>query len=119
MENKDIKIIDSPLSRVDLAVLAHEGFGDVIKAVVDVRQGIMAVGGELHADLETLLSEERGSTRTDTWGINLYPAEFGEGFIEFDSMVNIKPASGNRSRSVENIVFQETIREIVYKLVIG
>ena len=117
MENKDIKIITSPISRADLAVFAHEGYGDVIKAVVDIRQGIMAVGGELHADEEVLLSEERGSARADTWGIILYPAELGDGFIEFDSMVNIKPAFGNRSRAVENTVIQKTIREIVGKLV--
>ena len=119
MANNAIKIIESPMSRADLAVLAHEGFGDVIKAVVDVRQGIMAVGGELHADEEVLLSENRESLRADTWGINLYPAETGDGFIEFDSMVNIKPAHGNRSRGVEDMAVQEKIREIVGKLVIG
>lgn len=119
MENKDIKIIDSPISRADLVALAHEGYGDVIKAVVDVRQGIMAVGGELHADEETLLSEERGSARADTWGINLYPAEFGEGFIEFYSMVNIKPAFGNRSRGVHDVAIQNRIREIVKKFIIN
>ena len=119
MENKDIKIITSPMSRADLAVLAHEGFGDVIKAVVDIRQGIMAVGGELHADEEVLLSEECGSLRADTWGINLYPAKLGAGFIEFDSMVNIKPALGNRSRGIENIAIQDKIREIINALVLG
>lgn len=119
MENQDIKIITSPMSRADLTALAHEGFGDVIKAVVDVRQGIMAVGGELHADEEVLLSEEYGSLRVDTWGINLYPAETGDGFIEFDSMVNIKPAAGNRSRGVEDVVVQGKIREIVAQLITG
>ena len=119
MKNKDIKIVRSPMSRADLAVLAHEGFGDVIKVVVDVRQGIMAVGGELHADEEIVLSEECGSARTDTWGINLYPAKLDEGFIEFDSMVNIKPAVGNRSRGVEDKAIQDKIRTIVGKLIIG
>lgn len=117
MENNDIKIITNPMSRADLAALAHEGFGDIIKAVVDVRQGIMAVGGELHADEEVLLSEECGSLRADTWGINLYPAETGDGFIEFDSMVNIKPAAGNRSRGVEDVAIQNKIREIVAQLI--
>jgi hypothetical protein len=117
MENNAIKIIESPITRADLAILAHEGFGDVIKAVVDIRQGIMAVGGELHADEEVLLSEEYESLRADTWGINLYPAELGGGFIEFDSMVNIKPAHGHRSRGVEDLTIQNKIREIVKKLI--
>lgn len=115
----DIKIVRVSMSRADLAMLAYEGFGDVIKVVVDVRQGIMAVGGELHADEEVLLSEECGSLRADTWGINLYPAETGDGFIEFDSMVNIKPANGNRSRGVEDVAIQGRIREVVAQLITG
>lgn len=114
-----MKIVRSPITRAELSALAYEGFGDVIKAVVDVRQEIMAIGGELHADEEVLLTEECGSKRSDTWGINLYPKEFGDAFIEFDSMVNIKPASGNRSRGIESPEVRETIKRIVSRLIIG
>lgn len=99
--------------------MANEDFGDIVKAVVDVTQEIMAVGGELHADEEVLLSEEEGSKREDTWGINLYPKKPENEWIEFDSMVNIKPHFGNRSRDVENMAIREKIKEIVKKLVIN
>ncbi len=49
----------------------------------------------------------------------MYPHEFGnDRFIVFDSMINIRPHSGNRSRSVENKQIQDKIKQIVHKLVI-
>lgn len=107
-----------PISRAELTQMAREGFGDVIKAVVDVRQGIMAVGGEFHADEEVVLSEEAGSRREDTWGINVYIEKTGDDFIEYDSMVNIKPGFGNRSRGVEDAAMREKIKAIVTTLVL-
>jgi hypothetical protein len=113
-----IRIIRTPITRAELVEIAAEGFGDVVKAVVDVRQGIMAVGGELHADEEVLLTEEEGSLREDTWGVNLYPKQEGD-WIEFDSMINLKPSFGNRSRGVENSATREKIIAIVQKFVLS
>lgn len=113
----DIKIVKEQISKDELKEIARAEFGNVVKAVVDIRQKIMAVGGELHADEEVLLIERENSDRADTWGINLYTEKFGEDFIEFDSMVNIKPALGNRSRSVENPDIRRQITEIVQKLI--
>lgn len=98
--------------------IAREEFGDIVKAVVDIEQEIMAVGGELHADEEVFLSENKGSKRENTWGINLYPKKTDEEWIEFNSMVNIKPAFGNRSRGVESLEIQKKIKETVKKLVV-
>lgn len=100
-----------------LRELAETGFGDLVKAVVDIRLGAMAIGGELHADEEALLLDE-GSSQSDLWGINLYPMEFGEaGWLEFDSMINLRPRQGNRTRSVEDGEIRERIAEIVGRLV--
>lgn len=114
-----IKIIKDKISIQELRDLAREGFGNVIKAVVDAEQEIMAVGGELHADEEVELMEKEASKREYMWGINLLLEKFGtEEFIEFDSMVNIKPVFGNRSRGVENPEIQEKIKNLVGKLVV-
>jgi len=88
----------------------------MIKAVVDVSRGIMAVGGELHSDEEAALLDD-GSKQGDLWGINLYPAEPGEQWIEFDSMINVRPSQGNRTRSVEDETMRERIRLVVAALV--
>ena len=67
-----IRIVSATVTLDDLRSLAREQFGDFVKAVVDVERGVMAIGGELHADDEALLLQH-GSRRADLWGVNLYP----------------------------------------------
>ena len=88
----------------------------MVKAVVDVARGVMAIGGELHADEEAALIDD-GSRQSDLWGINLYPGEQGAGWIQFDSMINVRPAQGNRSRDVESEGVRDAIRRVVASLV--
>lgn len=113
-----ILIVRTPTRRGDLASLAEGQFGDMLKAVVDVGRRVMAAGGELHSDEEAALLED-GSRQGDLWGINLYLAERGDEWIEFDSMINIRPSQGNRSRGVDDPGLRGTIREIVASLVQG
>jgi len=113
----DIKIIKTPISKNELIEMANEGFGDLVKGVVDAAQEIIAFGGELHADEEVILIEQENSKREHTWGINIYPKKSKNEWLEFDSMINIKPHYGNRSRDVENPEVQEKIRIIIEKLV--
>lgn len=112
----EIRLIDTPIEKADLAAIAQAQFGNLVKAVVDVERGIMAVSGELHADEEAFLLE-RGSRQEDLWGINLYPGKEGDEWIELDSMINVRPSQGNTSRHVENPTMQQRIREIVAGLV--
>ena len=113
-----VEILRSATSRARLATLAEAQFGDMVKAVVDVRRRLMAIGGELHSDEEAALIED-GSAQADLWGINLYPAEQGEAWLEFDSMINVRPSQGNRSRNVEDGALRDLIRQIVTALVTG
>lgn len=114
----EIHLIEKPINRLELKKIAEERFGDLVKAVVDVNQAIMAIGGEFHSDEEIFLIDKYGSERKNTWGINIYPNKPKEEMIEFDSVINIKPASGNRSRDIENQEIKEKIREIVYNLIL-
>lgn len=111
-----IDLIRQPISKKTLAEYAQQTFGDFVKAVVDIERGVMAIGGELHADEEVTLLEE-GSAQTSLWGINIYPDKSGDEWIEFDSMINLRPSQGNRSRNVDDPVIQKKIIEIVSKLV--
>jgi len=112
-----MKIVKDKISLTELSPMSQKMFGGLVKAVVDIRQGIMAVDAEMHVDEEQLLLEE-GSKQNDLWGINLYPDNFGEdGFIEFDSMINLRPSQGNLSRSVQDKKIQEKIIRIVDELV--
>ena len=112
-----IKIIKEPISKEELLDIAKNQFGDFVKAVVDVEKEIMAIGGELHADLEALLLEQ-GSRQENLWGINIYPEKSEKEWIVFDSMINIRPSQNNRSRGVESLDVQRKIRDIVSKLIL-
>ncbi|MDP2838059.1 MAG: DUF5674 family protein [Candidatus Moranbacteria bacterium] len=107
---------EKKISRETLQIFSEKMFGGLVKAVVDINQAIMLVDAEMHADEETVLLEQ-GSQQAALWGINLYPAEEGGSFLEFDSMINIRPGQGNRSRGVEDVETQEKIRKIVENLV--
>ena len=53
------------------------------------------------------------------WGINIYPhLEGTENWIDFDSMINLRPLQNNRSRDVESPEIREKIQAVVEKLVI-
>jgi hypothetical protein len=105
-------IINGQITLTELASVAQNFFTDMVKGVVDVEKEILVIDAELHADLEAYLLE-KGSKQQDLWGINLYPGLQGDDFIEFDSMINIRPSQNNRSRSVECPKIREKIKKIV------
>lgn len=112
------RVVSTPISRGKLQEWAEEQFGDWIKAVVDVSRGTMAAGGDLHADDEAILLAE-GSRQADLWGINLYPGDESPDWIEFDSMINIRPRDGNRTRGVDDQRTRTRIRSVVESLIVA
>ena len=107
-----IKIVEGKITREELKNIAEETFKDMLKATVDIKKGSMAVGGELHIDSNDLLIKS-GSNQTDVWGLNIYPEKEGEEFLEFNSLINIKPTHGNRSADIQNDVIKTKIASIV------
>ena len=101
----------------ELDEMAKKMFGNLVKAVVDIEKEIMAVDADLHADEEALLLE-KGSEQKNLWGVNFYPEMKGEDFVEFDSMINLRPSQNNRSRGVEDAEIRGKIIKIVDKLII-
>ncbi len=61
---------------------------------------------------------EEGSEQENLWGFNIYPEMGDEDFVEFDSLINIRPRQNNRSRSVEDENLRSKIIEIVNKYII-
>ena len=94
------------MSLDEIRALAQARFGDMIKGVVDLERGVLLLDADLHADQEaTLLAD--GSKQTNLWGINLYPDVVGDDWLEFDSMINLRPSFGNRSRGVDDAATPE------------
>lgn len=116
-EQDAIEVIRDQVTVARIAQLAAATFGDLVKAVVDTESCTMAIGGAMHADEEAVLID-LGSRQRELWGINLYPEQFGgSDWIEFDSMINVRPAQGNRSRDVEDPETRRRIVDIVARLV--
>jgi hypothetical protein len=107
---------NEPILLDELRRLAVERFGDLVKAVVDVERRIMIVDADLHADQEAELLAG-GSRQQDLWGINFYPDLPEPDWLEFDSMINLRPSFGNRSRGVDDPETRERIASLVLELV--
>ena len=90
-------LVSEPISTQQLREAGEELYGDMVKAVIDLEKGVMAVGAELHADEEAFLIE-RNSRQENLWGINLYTTRQMPEMVEFDSMINIRPRQNNKSR---------------------
>ena len=112
-----MKKIDK-VSISELKELSSKMMDDLVKADIDVSKKIVVIDASLHVDMETYLLEN-GSNSEDIWGINLHPYEYGtEKFIEFDSMINLKPRYGNRSRYIEDENIREKIINIIKEVII-
>jgi hypothetical protein len=109
----DIVLLDRPIEPEELRVLVERFFEDMVKYVVDVERGVIAVGGELHADAEAILLEQ-GSRQSDLWGANYLPGRGEGGCIEYTSLINIRPAQDNRSMEVQDRRLRDRIRELTF-----
>lgn len=113
-----MKVVTSTISLDEIKEMAQKMFGNMVKAVVDTEKEIMVVDAGMHADEEQLLLENN-SQQEHLWGINLYPEKFPEqNWIVFDSMINLRPSWGNKTRGVDSPVIQEKIKAVVNKLVV-
>ena len=112
-----MEIIHSPIPRSYLIPLAQHMDGEMVKAVVDVGAGRIALDAGMHVDLEALLLDS-GSNQDSLWGINLYPDLPDEDWLELDSMINLRPGQGNRSRGVDDPAIRERIRSLVNALIV-
>src|SRR3989339_711251 len=107
-----MKIVKDKIEITELKEMAKRMYENLVKAVVDIKKEIVAVDAEMHVDLEQFLIEQENCEPKNLWGINIWQEKDGEEFIEFDSMINLKPGLGNRSRGVDNAEIREKIIKI-------
>jgi hypothetical protein len=115
-EAPTIVVLTERIAPAELARLVRLYFEDMVKYVVDVERGRVAIGGEMHSDAEQLLLEN-GSRQADIWGANYYPGKGREECIELTSLINIRPAQGNRSMVIEDPALRARVREISFALI--
>ncbi|MBN1466111.1 hypothetical protein JXA02_10135 [candidate division KSB1 bacterium] len=113
-----IKIIDSKISQDELKKICQSHFGTMVKFVVDIEKNIIALGGDMHADAESLLLQQ-GSRQSDLWGGALYPWNEAADRIDLTSFINIRPTDENMSMDVQNKSLRDEIRHLVESLTLG
>ena len=110
----EIRIIRNIIPAEELLPIASAWYGDMIKGVVDIEKEILALGGEYHMDANTVLTEN-GSRQSDVWGFNIHINKPREEWIECLSLINIRPAQGNRGMHIENATLREKMCTIINK----
>lgn len=111
-----MKLVGKGISIKELKTMSSRMFGGLVKVVVDINKEIMVVDAPMHADEEQYLLAHR-SRQDDLWGCNIYPDLTGEDFIEFDSMINLRPRLNNFSRDIENEEIRQKVTAIIHRLV--
>ena len=109
-----IKIINKKITESELREIAKDFYTDMIKGVVDIEQGILAMGGEYHMDANMVIIEN-GSKQQNVWGFNWYFDRTGDERIEYISLINIRPAQGNRTMEVQDAFLCNAMKIIILK----
>ena len=86
-----------------------------IKLAVDTDRGILAGGGAMHADCESVLLED-GSQQEFIWGADWDPSAQQ---VTFESLINIRPRQKNPSMEILDPNIQEKVAEITTRLLGG
>ena len=112
----DIRIIRAPVNHEVLEELMKSHHRTFIKGVADIERGVIALGGDWHMDANTVLFAD-GSKQENLWGFNIYPDKKGDEAIEYESLINIRPAQNNRFRELQDPQLRNAVRILVAKLV--
>jgi len=112
----DIRVVKEPIARETVSEIAKEFYINMVKGVADIEQGVIVLGGEWHADANTVLIKN-GSSQTNIWGFNFYLNKPKGEEIEYVALINIRPAVGNRDMYIENLEIREKIKDIINKLI--
>ena len=113
----NIKIVRDRISSAEAKEIGKEFYTEMVKGVVDIERGIIALGGEYHMDSNTVLVED-GSEQKNVWGFNFYPDKIGDDRVEYKALVNIRPLYGNTVMEIQNEDLKTAMKEIIEKLIV-
>lgn len=112
------QIIREKVSKEELTRITKENYGEMVKVDVDIKRGLVAIGGEWHYEGDELLNRD-GSSREDVWGVNFYPWREPEKRIEYNSLINIKPTIRHLKMEIQDNEIKQKVRDIVEKLLLS
>lgn len=92
-----------------------EALGVYVKLAVDIKRGILAGGGVLHADCEAVLLDN-SSQQEDVWRADWIPSTQQ---IRYEALINIRPRQNNPAMEILDSSIRDRIAEIVQRLLEG
>src|SRR3989344_7308908 len=108
----NIKIVEEKISLQELREIAKEFYITMAKGVVDIEKEIVVFGGEYHADANEIILEN-GSLQSDVWGFNVYFDKPRDSWIEYISLINIRPQAGNMEMEVQDENIKDKMKTII------
>jgi hypothetical protein len=108
----DIQIVTTKVSLSELRNIAKVFHKSMIKGVVDIENEIIAFGGEYHMDANNVLIDN-GSSQANLWGFNIIFEQPRELWIEYTSLINIRPQAKNFDMEVQDESVREKMRRII------
>lgn len=108
----NIKIVEDKISLEELREIAQEFYETMLKGVVDIKKEIVVFGGEYHADANEIILEN-GSRQSDVWGFNIYFDRPRDSWIEYISMINIRPQAGNMEMEIQDKDIKDKMKTII------
>lgn len=108
----NIKIVKDKISTDDLKEIAKIFYNSMIKGVVDIEREIIAFGGEYHIDANNVLIDN-GSKQSDIWGFNVIFNKPRESWIEYVSLINIRPKDKNLEMDVQDKNIRKIMKQII------
>ncbi len=112
----EIEVVTTTISLEKVKQLAKDSYGEMVKAVADIEKGILAIGGEYHADAEQLLLSQ-GSHQDNLWGFNIYPDKAKESEIEYYSLINVRPRANNNSQIIQDESIKQKIKSLTSTMI--
>ena len=106
-----IHLIRERATKEQLAEMLEE-LQSYIKLAVDIERGIIAGGGEWHADCEEVLLAD-GSLQENVWGADWIP---GKQMVRFESLINIRPRQNNFALELKDPLLRQRVEKIARDL---
>lgn len=100
----------------ELCQLLGDPYNSMIKFAVDIETEKVIFGGEMHADAERVLLEN-GSLQKNIWGANIYPEREKPDWLEYTSLINIRPTQDNLSMEIFSNEIKNKINAIINKVI--
>ncbi|MEK7193038.1 MAG: DUF5674 family protein [Patescibacteria group bacterium] len=109
----NITIVEEKISLNELREIAKEFYGTMIKGVVDIEKHIVVFGGEFHMDANNKLLEGQNSLQKNVWGFNVHLDKPRETWIEFTSLINIRPLQNNFDIEITDVNLRQKMKVII------